>query len=172
MQSMVEVSPKISRDQSLFDNLGQLSSDRSTTFLTLWIQEEAMEAMEISATEMQEIFGNEDSDQESFYGFEEESDSLSDSEEEDGGGGGGGNPFIGAYDYSDWLREFTKESGIRCELGDNPTELNFFLKVLSNKLFVMMAVETDRYAAQEIARMRVLQRLHAEKCCSGKQPLD
>ena len=90
MQSMVEVSPKISRDQSLFDNLGQLSSDRSTTFLTLWIQEEAMEAMEISATEMQEIFGNEDSDQESFYGFEEESDSLSDSEEEDGGGGGGG----------------------------------------------------------------------------------
>ena len=63
-----------------------------------------MEIMEISAAKMQEIFGDEDSDQESFYGFGEEGDSLSDSEEEDVGGGGGGNPFIGAYSKNPRIR--------------------------------------------------------------------
>ena len=58
-----------------------------------------------------------------------------------------------------WLKEFTENSGVRVEIGDEPTESGCFKAVFSDEAVAYMVIETNRYAEQQIARLRNARRL-------------
>ena len=89
-----------------------------------------MMAME-DGEEWREMFGESDSENESFHGFPDVGeDSNDDKGEVRVGGGRQDDPVEGTYNYSYCLQELTEESGIRADFTNkDPSELEIFLKV-------------------------------------------
>ena len=59
-------------------------------------------------------------------------------------------PFVGAYDHN-WLMNFTQQAQILHNLCDQPSESDKFRKVVSDEAFAYMVLETNHYAAEQIA---------------------
>ena len=109
----------------------------------------------------EEIFGDEDSDDEEFYGFEGDLDEgegnydSEDSSEDEAelAADQRQDPAFRAYSHN-WLTEFTEETGVRFNFGENPSEIDIFWSVFSNEVLELLVCETNRYAAQEIEKMQ------------------
>ena len=111
-----------------------------------------------------EIFGDSDSDDEEFYfeGFAANKSSPdsadSDSEDSDGEEEVTNNfvredPFANVYQHA-WLMDFTEQAGLQVNIGDEPSELDVLKAVFSDHAFAYMVLETNRYAREQIAKLR------------------
>ena len=111
------------RSRFLFTKFERLIADRLGLFF-----------VEVMATDRVEewrgMFGDSDSEDESFYGFSdvEDGDSSGDEAEEFPTRlGQQGDPAEGAYDYAYWLQEFTEETGVTAQFeSEEPSELEIF----------------------------------------------
>ena len=111
-----------------------------------------MEPFVLNEEQYGEMFGDSDSDDESFHGFSDV-ESASSSAEEEGPGpqenfeadgrGRQEDPTIGAYRFDSWLKDFAEETGMKANLGDSPSELEIFSKVFSDEVFQLMVTETN-----------------------------
>ena len=111
-----------------------------------------------------EIFGDSDSDDEDFYFEGFAADKLSpdsadsDSEDSDGEEEVANNfvredPFANVYQHA-WLMDFTEQAGLQVDIGDEPSELDVLKAVFSDHAFAYMVLETNRYAREQIAKLR------------------
>ena len=111
-----------------------------------------------------EIFGDSDSDDEDFYfeGFAADKlgpDSAdSDSEDSDGEEEVANNfvredPFANVYQHA-WFMHFTEQAGLQVDIGDEPSELDVLKAVFSDHAFAYMVLEINRYALEQIAKLR------------------
>ena len=138
-----------------------------------------------------EIFGDDDSDEEDFYGFQlssdEEEDQFDDTVDaideaivgnfdQDADVGGQANEHnqasgepqrIADIDPAEeanqhaWLKEFTEETGLKFDPGEEPREIEFFSAVFNDYIFALMTLETNCSAGTEIERLRRLGRVKA-----------
>ena len=68
------------------------------------------------------------------------------------------------------MKEFTENSGVRVEIGDEPTESDCFKAVFSDEAVAYMVIKTNRYAEQQIARLRNAGRLKEySRACNWKE---
>ena len=142
-----------------------------------------------------EVFGDSDSDESDFSGFDldrDESENSSDSDESvsesDADENDQGNqvlaghtralrpnvredPFAGAYDHN-WLMNFTQQAGILHDLGNQPSESDMFREVFIDEAFAYIVLETNHYAAEQIARLRNAGRLTQNSRASNWKDTD
>ncbi len=112
-----------------------------------------------------EIFGDSDSDDEDFYGFDLDSDEEGEGNDEDDSGDEADLPeeqrqdaAFQAYRHN-WLIDFSENVGVRFPFDDNPMERDIFLSVFNDEVFELLVRETNRYAEQEIEKLRRNERL-------------
>ena len=142
-----------------------------------------------------EVFGDSDSDQSDFLGFDldrDESENSSDSDENEAESDAHENnqanqavaghrralrpnicedPFAGAYDHNLFMN-FTQQARILHDLGNQPSESDIFREVFSEEAFVYMVLETNSYTAEQIARLRNAGRLTPNSCASNWRDTD
>ena len=116
-----------------------------------------------------EIFGDSHSDDEDFYFEGFAADELgpesadSDSEDSDGEEEVTNNfvredPFANIYQHA-WLMDFMEQAGLQVDIGDEPSKLDVLKVVFSDHAFAYMVLETNRYAREQIAKLRNAGRL-------------
>ena len=50
--------------------------------------------------------------------------------------------------------DFTEQAGLQVDIGDEPSELDVLKAVFSDHAFAYMVLETNRYAREQIAKLR------------------
>ncbi len=131
----------------LFTKFERLIADRLGLF---FVEVMATDRVE----EWREMFGDSDSEDESFYGFSdvEDGDSSGDEAEEFPIRlGQQGDLQEGAYVYAYWLQEFTEETGVNSLFeSEEPSEMEIVLKVFNDDIYQLIVVMKELVTEQDV----------------------